>query len=386
MRRSIPLDALAEVRSSNDKLYAEKTHTHKGASATADGFMTAAEKKKLDTIPTGTVGSTLQPIYWKDGAPDECEYRFTHESSSISLANEYEVPDADAIYNWLNDNDLTDTITINKGGTGATTAEGALNNLGVKNRTHIVVAAYDTKNSLKNNADFTCNSGNASAVLREALKSIKTGGKIELLDGTYNLQYEENGEGININVENITIEGQGYTTQIKQASDASTGESNPIFTINCAGVYLSNLRLEGVNTSVSKPKNMVVQKALNITYKNIQFNYNAYKTNCIEVRSYCPETRILECKFNRSNARSGGSTAEGAMVNLTDAFDVSGSIISGNLSWNRYVESPTIDIYFNSEERRKEVAIYGHTAIEIYYDNIKETIDYLGKSEKEVIK
>ena len=117
------------------------------------------------------------------------------------------------------------STTIASGGTNLVTSGAvysAINNLNINNRTHIVLAAYDTKNPLKANADYTCTSTNASSVLKTAINAVALGGTVELLDGTYNLQYDE--DAIEL-TKAINIVGSGHTTTIHQPFDEAGGEA-----------------------------------------------------------------------------------------------------------------------------------------------------------------
>ena len=174
--------------------------------------------------------------------------------------------------------------------TGGTVAA-YLNTLNLSSRTHIVIAAYDTKNPLKNNADYICTSTNASSVIKEALSKIKAGGKIELLDGTYQLNYKET--EIQINTKNVTIGGSGFATAIKQPVDEGAGEARPIFAINAENVFIKNMML--CDVVVSSSVSMIMQKTQGALYRGVFFIYNGGNGNdssCIEGSGNCCYTRL----------------------------------------------------------------------------------------------
>ncbi len=77
----------------------------------------------------------------------------------------------------------------------------------------VVVAASDTyPESVKFSADYICNGTNDQNTINAAINNLLSsqGGKVILLNGTYNLS-----NGININKNNVTIEGMGYSTYLK---------------------------------------------------------------------------------------------------------------------------------------------------------------------------
>lgn len=292
-----------------------------------------------------------------------------------------------AVYTAINE--VKETITpISKGGTGATTAAAArtnlglgtaatkgvatavsngntnlvtsgavysaINNLNINNRTHIVVATYDTKNPLKANADYTCTSTNASSVLKSAINAVAQGGKIELLDGTYNLQYSE--DEINL-TKDITIEGCGYRTTIHQPVDEAAGEAKPVFVINGQNVKLKSMML--CDKNVSSPVPIIRQQTQGATYDDVFFIFNAGDTSgggaCISGSNDCNYTRIQNCRvykgFNDSNR------AMFDFGNCTKFGGVFGANISSGYN--------TISIKFANEGHKNNTAIYGHSNIDI---------------------
>lgn len=167
----------------------------------------------------------------------------------------------------------------------------AISNIKTNNRTHIVISTYDIKNPLKSNADYICNSVNASSILKTALSSINNGGKIELLDGTYNLSYQDTELEIS---KSITIEGQDFNTVIKQPVDADAGEAKAIFNITAQNVNIKNMMLS--DADISSPVSMINQSAQGTIYDSIFFIFNSSESSvdnsCIEGTGNCNFTRI----------------------------------------------------------------------------------------------
>lgn len=283
---------------------------------------------------------------------------------------------------------LSGTLPLSKGGTGATTAAGArtnlglgtaatkgvatavasgntnlvtsgavysaINNLNINNRTHIVVASYDTKNPLKANANYTCTSTNASSVLKTAINAVALGGTVELLDGTYNLQYDE--DAIEL-TKAINIVGSGHTTTIQQPADENSGEAKPIFIISGQNVRLKGMML--CDKNVTSPVAMIEQQTQGAIYDDVFFIFNAGESSgggaCIRGYNDCNYTRIQNCRvykgFNDSNK---------VMFDFGDCTKF-GGVVGANISsgYNN------ISINFANEGDKNNTAIYGHSNIDI---------------------
>lgn len=288
----------------------------------------------------------------------------------------------------LTDDNITDTLPLSKGGTGAATATAArsnlelgtaatkgvatavangntnlvtsgavysaINNLNINNRTHIVVASYDTKNPFKANADYTCTSTNASSVLKTAINAVALGGTVELLDGTYNLQYDE--DAIEL-TKAINIIGSGHTTTIQQPADENSGEAKPIFIISSQNVRLKGMML--CDKNVTSPVAMIEQQTQGAIYDDVFFIFNAAETSsygaCIRGSNDCNYTRIQNCRVYKGFNNSGA-----AMFDFSDCTGF-GGVIGANISsgYNN------ISVKFASESHKNNTAVYGHKAIDL---------------------
>lgn len=108
------------------------------------------------------------------------------------------------------------------------------------NRSATVVIA--ASNSLTSQADFVCDGTNDDIIINEAIDTLPTdGGRILLLEGTYNIS-----SSINVNNSNIEIEGQGKGTILK----LSDGSNTSIITITGISSYIyfnkiKNLCIDG---------------------------------------------------------------------------------------------------------------------------------------------
>lgn len=288
----------------------------------------------------------------------------------------------------LTDDSVAGILPISKGGTGASTAAAArtnlgldaaatrgvatvvsngntnlvtsgavynaMNNLNINNRTHIVVATYDTKNPLKANADYTCTSENASSVLKTAINAVASGGKVELLDGTYNLQYDD--DAIELS-KAITIEGSGHTTTIHQPVDEIAGEAKPVFVINGQNVKLKSMML--CDKNVSSPVSIIEQQTQGAIYDDVFFIFNASESMvsncCIYGTGNCNYTRIQNCRVYK-----GFNDSSKIMFDFSKCTSF-GGVIGANISsgYNN------ISITFANEAQKNNTSIYGHSNIDI---------------------
>lgn len=288
----------------------------------------------------------------------------------------------------LTDDSVAGVLPVFKGGTGATTAAtartnlelgaaatrgvatvvsngntnlvtsgavyNAMNNLNINNRTHIVVATYDTKNPLKANADYTCTATNASSVLKTAINAVARGGKVELLDGTYNLQYDE--EAIKL-TKAITIEGCGYGTVIQQPADEVAGEAKPVFVISGQNVKLKSMML--CDNNVSSPVSIIEQQTQGAIYDDVFFIFNASEPTvsncCIYGTGDCNFTRIQNCRVYK-----GFNDSSKIMFDFSKCTGF-GGVIGGNISSGYNA----VSVIFANESHKNNTAIYGHSNIDI---------------------
>lgn len=112
-------------------------------------------------------------------------------------------------------------------------------NKSLRPATYVIAAsnANDTKN-----ADYICTGTNDDVIIQAAINTLTNGGRILLSEGTFSI-----GTQISITASNISIEGQGNATILKQA--ASTNLSSLIYVNGTStainSIYLSNFLIDG---------------------------------------------------------------------------------------------------------------------------------------------
>ncbi len=130
------------------------------------------------------------------------------------------------------------------GATGSTGSTGAKGDKGERGaNATIVVAASDSSTKSKAAADYTCSSSGAQSTINTAISALPSGGgKVLLLEGTYKI----NGS-ININKDNVTLEGMGWSTVIIRTTSTTIV---PI-EITKSNAIIQNLKVNGNKSSYS---------------------------------------------------------------------------------------------------------------------------------------
>lgn len=227
------------------------------------------------------------------------------------------------------------------------------------NGLNVVVATYDTPDVLKSKADYICTKDNASTVLQTALNTLEKGDTLELLQGTYTLQYLAG--SLTFPAEGITIKGQGFSTAIQQPG--YEGEALPIFNITKGNIKIKDMMLcDKIETT---PESIVHQSAEGTTYDNVFFIYTAISGSpetdnaCIKGAGSCKFTRIQNCRVFKQ-----ASNNNKIMFDYGKCTSFSG-IIGANINSG----SDNISVKFAENSHKNATAIYGHTSIDITINN-----------------
>lgn len=171
--------------------YTDLSNKPTTATTSTSGFMSAADKTKLNGIATGANNYT---------------HPSTHPASMIVQDSTHRFVSDNEISDW--DNKL-DANFVSNGYAGIDEVTTTLSDLWTERvapPTTITIACSTSKH--KNTADYHCNGTNDQAVINNAISSLpSTGGKIVLLEGTYNISGQ-----INVNKPNVTICGMGNST------------------------------------------------------------------------------------------------------------------------------------------------------------------------------
>ncbi|MCI8414920.1 MAG: hypothetical protein HFF00_04745 [Ruminiclostridium sp.] len=151
---------------------------------------------------------------------------------------------------WISEYDITGTIPVSKGGTGATTAEEARNNLGIGNaagkRTARFTVGTSTAGWTADQVDYLCDGTDDQVEINAAIQALPAaGGEVVILDGTYNLTGP-----ISVNKNNVTLSGNGQSTILKRAF-AGTASTGGLIYVTSSYNTVRFLRVDGMESTYS---------------------------------------------------------------------------------------------------------------------------------------
>jgi hypothetical protein len=152
---------------------AASSHTHSVATTTVDGFMSSSDKSKLDGIPAGGGGG------------------------------------------------ITGTVAISQGGTGSTTAAGALTNLGAAASSHNHDASAITSGTIANARTTATTATTANSIVQRGASGEITFGNLTSLPNSFNY-----GDFWSTDLNNYSILGRG---NIQIANNGAVGTQLVMF-------------------------------------------------------------------------------------------------------------------------------------------------------------
>lgn len=251
--------------------YTDLSNKPTTATTSTSGFMSAADKTKLNGIATGANNYT---------------HPSTHPASMIVQDSTHRFVSDNEISDW--DNKL-DANFVSNGYAGIDEVTTTLSDLWTERvapPTTITIACSTSKH--KNTADYHCNGTNDQTVIQQAIDALpSTGGKIVLLEGTYNISGQ-----ITVNQPNVTICGMGNNTILKAAKSSST-----LTMLRCSthsGFKISNLVMDFENNSSAQCIGIQLYVSGHSTIENISILNN--KGNGIEWYK-CDYTRFNGVSF-----------------------------------------------------------------------------------------
>lgn len=210
----------------------------------------------------------------------------THPASMIVQDSTHRFVSDDETSDW--DNKL-DANFISNGYAGIDEVTTTLNNMWsdrVAPPTTITISSSTSKHMLT--ADYYCSGTNDQTVINNAISALpSTGGKIVLLEGTYNI-----GGTITINKSNVTIQGLGHNVILKTAT--STTALKMFGISNATGLIISDIVIDYANNTSADCIAIQLYSSDNVIIEHINILNN--KGNGIEWFN-CNYTRFSDISF-----------------------------------------------------------------------------------------
>ena len=152
-------------------------------------------------------------------------------------------------------------------------------------------------------ADFVCDGRNDQVAINTAILALPSnGGKVILLEGTYNIT-----AAININKPNVSIEGMGNSTVLKRMWNSSSLEG--VLNIGNSNISVQNLSVDGSKSEYSSENNCgiyIKPGNINNTITNNTCNKSKYAGICSNsdndnIVNTCNKITENTCNDNGSN-------------------------------------------------------------------------------------
>lgn len=251
--------------------YTDLSNKPTTATTSTSGFMSAADKTKLNGIATGANNYT---------------HPSTHPASMIVQDSTHRFVSDNEISDW--DNKL-DANFVSNGYAGIDEVTTTLSDMWsdrVAPPTTITISSSTSKHMLT--ADYYCSGTNDQTVINNAISALpSTGGKIVLLEGTYNI-----GGTITINKSNVTIQGLGHNVILKTAT--STTALKMFGISNATGLIISDIVIDYANNTSADCIAIQLYSSDNVIIEHINILNN--KGNGIEWFN-CNYTRFSDISF-----------------------------------------------------------------------------------------
>jgi hypothetical protein len=187
--------------------------------------------------------------------------------------------------------------------------------------TTITVSSSTSKHMLT--ADYYCNGANDQTVIQQAIDALpSTGGKIVLLEGTYNISGQ-----INVNKPNVTICGMGNSTVLQRKFDG-----NNVIYVTSANCELAYFKVDGDSATYTNTANCNIQ-TYGAGYQNIHDITTVNATDCgIKIRNVCHYSNIynISADGNKIGILFDGTTDAKICKNTVTNSTATGIL----LSWN----------------------------------------------------
>ena len=219
----------------------------------------------------------------------------------------------------------------------------------------IVVAASDSSEKSKAQADYVCDGTADNVEIQAAIDALPlTGGRVLLLDGTFNIV-----TGINP-ISNSTLEGQGFSTILKLANSTN---SNIIEGTSLNNVFLRNIQIDGNkanNTYQGDDNNqngILVDEWYNSIIENVLVQNCAASGVRVKANSGASSSKLMYNQFSKLSSHF--NNVDGISIDTwAEYITVSDSMFCNNTMHGIHTASANITFANCHSVKNSECGVY----------------------------
>lgn len=227
--------------------YTDLSNKPTTATTSTSGFMSAADKTKLNGIATNANNYTHPTTHAASMIVQDSTHRFVSDNEISDWDSKLGAQDE--IYDGWTLWDVAESVSDFSNAFNTNSFAGAgeiVEKLADAMRSAtIVVGASNSKYHSANihSVDYECTGTNDQTVIQQAIDALpSTGGKIVLLEGTYNISGT-----ITIKKQNVTLQGLGRNVILKMAT--STSDVNMFDISSATGLVISDIAIDCANNT-----------------------------------------------------------------------------------------------------------------------------------------
>lgn len=307
--------------------YTDLSNKPTTATTSASGFMSAADKTKLNGIATGANNYTHPSTHAASMIVQDSSHRFVSDNEISDWDSKLGAQDE--IYDGWTLCEVAESVSDFSGAFNTNSFAGAgeiVEKLTDAMRSAtIVVGASNSKyhSDYIHAVDYECTGTNDQTKIQQAIDALpSTGGRIVLLDGTYNISGQ-----INVNKPNVTICGMGNSTVLQRKFNG-----NNVIYVTSANCELAYFKVDGDSATYTNTANCNIQM-YGAGYQNIHDITTVNATDCgIKIRNVCHYSNIynISADGNKIGILFDGTTGAKICKNTVTNSTATGIL----LSWN----------------------------------------------------
>lgn len=307
--------------------YTDLSNKPTTATTSTSGFMSAADKTKLNGIATNANNYTHPTTHAASMIVQDSTHRFVSDNEisdwDSKLGAQDEIYDGWTLWDVAESvSDFSNAFNTNSFAGAGEIVEKLAD--AMRSATIVVGASNSKYHSANIHAvDYECTGTNDQTVINNAISALpSTGGKIVLLEGTYNISGQ-----ITVNKPNVTICGMGNSTVLQRKFNG-----NNVIYVTSANCELAYFKVDGDSATYTNTANCNIQ-TYGAGYQNIHDITTVNATDCgIKIRNVCHYSNIynISADGNKLGIVLDGTTGAKICKNTVTSSTVTGIL----LSWN----------------------------------------------------